>query len=31
MKSVTELRGRFDAIAHLDYIKREEIEGELDL
>jgi len=31
MKSVTELRGRFDAIAHLDYIKKEEMEGELDL
>ncbi|HNT68193.1 MAG TPA: glutamate synthase-related protein [Syntrophorhabdaceae bacterium] len=30
MKSVTELVGRFDVIAHLDYIKQEEIEGELD-
>jgi glutamate synthase domain-containing protein 2 len=31
MRSVTELVGRFDVIAHLDYIKQEEIEGELDL
>jgi hypothetical protein len=28
---VTELTGRFDLVAHLDYIKQEEIEGELDL
>jgi glutamate synthase domain-containing protein 2 len=31
MRSVTELVGRFDVIAHLDYIKQEEIDGELDL
>jgi glutamate synthase domain-containing protein 2 len=31
MKSVTDLVGRFDVIAHLDYIKQEEIEGELEL
>jgi glutamate synthase domain-containing protein 2/ferredoxin len=31
MKSVTELVGRFDVIGHLDYIKQEEIEGELEL
>jgi glutamate synthase domain-containing protein 2 len=31
MRSVTELTGRFDLVAHLDYIKQEEIEGELDL
>jgi glutamate synthase domain-containing protein 2 len=31
MRSVTELVGRFDVIAHLDYIKQEEIEGELEL
>ncbi len=31
MKSVTELTGRFDVIAHLDYIKKEEIDGELDI
>lgn len=30
IKSVKELVGRFDAIAHLDYIKAGEIEGELD-
>jgi glutamate synthase domain-containing protein 2 len=30
MKSVTELVGRFDVLAHLDYIKQEEIEGELE-
>lgn len=29
LRSVTELVGRFDVIAHLDYIKQEEIEGEL--
>jgi glutamate synthase domain-containing protein 2 len=31
MRSVTELVGHFDVIAHLDYIKQEEIEGELEL
>jgi glutamate synthase domain-containing protein 2 len=31
MRSVTELVGRFDVIAHLDYIKQEEIDGELEL
>ncbi len=31
MKSVKELVGRMDLLAHLDYIKKEEIEGELDL
>lgn len=31
MKSVTELTGRLDLLAHLDYIQQEEIEGELDL
>jgi hypothetical protein len=31
MRSVTELVGRMDLLAHLDYIKKEEIEGELDL
>jgi glutamate synthase domain-containing protein 2 len=31
IRSVTELVGRFDVIAHLDYIKQEEIEGELEL
>ena len=30
MNSVTELVGRFDVLAHLDYIKQEEIEGELE-
>jgi len=30
IKSVKELVGRFDVIAHLDYIKAGEIEGELD-
>ena len=30
MKSVTELVGRFDVLAHLDYIKQEEIEGKLE-
>jgi hypothetical protein len=30
MKSVTELVGRFDVLVHLDYVKQEEIEGELD-
>jgi len=29
MKSVTELVGRFDLLAHLDYIKPEEVDGEL--
>jgi glutamate synthase domain-containing protein 2/NAD-dependent dihydropyrimidine dehydrogenase PreA subunit len=31
MRSVTELTGRIDLLAHLDYIKDEKIEGELDL
>ncbi|HEY3277320.1 MAG TPA: glutamate synthase-related protein [Syntrophorhabdaceae bacterium] len=31
MKSITELTGRFDAIAHLDYLKEGEIDGVLDL
>ncbi|MCX5798368.1 MAG: glutamate synthase-related protein [Proteobacteria bacterium] len=30
MKSVTELTGRFDTLVHLDYMGKEEIEGELD-
>jgi glutamate synthase domain-containing protein 2/ferredoxin len=30
LKSVTELVGRFDLLAHLDYIKEGEIEGELE-
>jgi glutamate synthase domain-containing protein 2/ferredoxin len=30
MKSVTELVGRFDVLAHLDYINREEMDGELE-
>ena len=30
MRSVTELVGRFDLLAHLDYIKPEEVEGELN-
>jgi glutamate synthase domain-containing protein 2/ferredoxin len=31
MKSVTELTGRIDLLTHLDYMKEDEIEGELDL
>ncbi len=31
MRSVTELVGRFDVIGHLDYIKQEDVEGELEL
>lgn len=31
MKSITELTGRMDLIAHIDYIKEQEIDGELDL
>jgi glutamate synthase domain-containing protein 2 len=31
MKNVTELTGRFDTIAHLDYIKKEDLDGTLDL
>ncbi len=31
MKSVKELTGRLDLLAHLDYMHEEEIEGELDL
>jgi len=31
MKSVTELTGRIDLLVHLDYMKENEIEGELDL
>ena len=31
MKSVTELTGRLDLVAHLDYIKPEEVDGELEL
>jgi hypothetical protein len=31
MRSVRELVGRFDVIAHLDYVKQEEIDGELEL
>ncbi len=30
MKSVTELTGRTDVLVHLDYMKQEEIDGELD-
>ena len=30
MRSVTELVGRTDALVHLDYVRQEEIEGELD-
>jgi glutamate synthase domain-containing protein 2/ferredoxin len=29
LKSVTELVGRFDLLAHLDYVRQDEIEGEL--
>jgi hypothetical protein len=31
MRSVTELVGRFDVIGHLDYIRQEDLEGELDI
>jgi glutamate synthase domain-containing protein 2 len=31
MKSVNELTGRFDLIAHLDYLKEEDLCGELEL
>ena len=31
MKSITELTGRFDCLAHLDYMKAGEIDGEVDL
>jgi len=31
MRSVTELVGRFDVIGHLDYIKPEQLEGDLEL
>ena len=31
MKSVKELTGRFDLIAHLDYLKKEDLSGELEL
>lgn len=30
LKSVTELVGRFDVLAHLDYINKEDIEGKID-
>jgi len=30
MRSVTELVGRTDVLVHLDYVKQEEVEGELD-
>jgi glutamate synthase domain-containing protein 2 len=30
MRSVTELVGRHDTLVHLDYMKKEEIEGEVD-
>ena len=30
MKSIKELTGRTDALVHIDYMKKEEIEGELD-
>ncbi len=30
MKSVTELRGRFDTLVHLDYMNKDEIEGEIE-
>ena len=30
MKNVTELTGRFDTLVHLDYMKKEEMEGEID-
>ncbi len=30
MKSVTELTGRFDTLVHLDYMGKEEIEGEIE-
>jgi glutamate synthase domain-containing protein 2/NAD-dependent dihydropyrimidine dehydrogenase PreA subunit len=30
MKSITELTGRADALVHVDYMKREEIKGEID-
>ena len=31
MKSVSELTGRIDLLAHLDYIKPEDVDGELDM
>ena len=31
LRSVTELVGRFDLIGHLDYIRQEDLEGELEL
>jgi glutamate synthase domain-containing protein 2 len=30
MKSITELTGRTDALVHVDYMKRDEIKGEID-
>jgi len=30
MRSVTELVGRTDVLVHLDYMKQEEIDGEVD-
>jgi hypothetical protein len=30
MRSVTELVGRTDALVHLDYLKQEDLKGELD-
>ncbi|HVN23325.1 MAG TPA: glutamate synthase-related protein [Syntrophorhabdales bacterium] len=30
MKSITELTGRMDALVHIDYMKKEEVRGELD-
>jgi hypothetical protein len=31
LRSVSELVGRFDLIGHLDYIRQEDLEGELEL
>ena len=31
LRSVTDLVGRFDLIGHLDYIKQEDLEGELEI
>jgi len=30
MKSITELTGRTDTLVHIDYMKKDEIRGELD-
>jgi hypothetical protein len=30
MKSIKELTGRTDALVHIDYMKKEEVQGEID-